>query len=443
MKYRLLLRLLRVLIYIKRLFWWLGARIYFVLGKIARWIAFPIIYLRYKLGYFLRKIGLTNVGEWVYKRSFWQLIVFIFMFVIGFSHTVWFPKSGLSQSGQGALAYTLLGGSAEVNIEDVVVAQPTAATPAATPSWKVGTLSGAITPGGPAPAPIGIVGTAAGGLAVGAPIIIGGEATPGGVREQITQYEVQPGDSLSSIAYNFGVSIPTIMWQNKLTLRSIIRPGDRLDILPVTGVLHTIKKRDTIKKIAVLYGADAANIIKFNRLQGDGSNLIVGEKIMIPDGVKPKDQAIVRAVRAARSNSFATQVALPPSADYAVSDAGFLWPTASHMITQYFGWQHHAIDIAGPWQTPNYAARAGTVEVSQCGWNQGYGCYIIVDHGDGLKTLYGHQSKLLVSPGEHVEAGQPIGLMGNTGHVRGLTGIHLHFEIIIDGARVNPLGYVR
>jgi murein DD-endopeptidase MepM/ murein hydrolase activator NlpD len=113
------------------------------------------------------------------------------------------------------------------------------------------------------------------------------------------------------------------------------------------------------------------------------------------------------------------------------------------MITQYFGWTHHAIDIAGPFETPTYAAKAGTVEKAQCGWNSGYGCYVIIDHGNGIKTLYGHHSRLLVSPGEYVETGQTIALMGNTGKVRGRTGIHVHFEIIKNGVRVNPLGYVR
>jgi murein DD-endopeptidase MepM/ murein hydrolase activator NlpD len=101
------------------------------------------------------------------------------------------------------------------------------------------------------------------------------------------------------------------------------------------------------------------------------------------------------------------------------------------------------LDIAGPFATPTYAAKAGVVEKAQCGWNSGYGCVIIIDHGGGIKTLYGHHSKLLVSAGDHVDAGDTIGLMGNTGNVRGITGIHVHFEVIVGGVRVNPLGYVR
>jgi murein DD-endopeptidase MepM/ murein hydrolase activator NlpD len=83
------------------------------------------------------------------------------------------------------------------------------------------------------------------------------------------------------------------------------------------------------------------------------------------------------------------------------------------------------------------------VEKSQCGWNSGYGCVIIIDHGGGIKTLYGHNSRLLVNVGDHVEAGQTIGLMGNTGNVRGRTGIHLHFEVWVNGVRTNPFKFVK
>ena len=75
--------------------------------------------------------------------------------------------------------------------------------------------------------------------------------------------------------------------------------------------------------------------------------------------------------------------------------------------------------------------------------NHGYGCWIIIDHGNNIKSLYGHNDQILVSVGDYVERGQTIGLMGKTGNVRGVTGIHLHFEIIAGGQRVNPYGYVR
>ena len=89
--------------------------------------------------------------------------------------------------------------------------------------------------------------------------------------------------------------------------------------------------------------------------------------------------------------------------------------------------------------TPIYAAEDGVVQTA--GWNAGgYGYYIIIDHGQGLATLYGHASKLLVTRGERVTRGQLIALMGSTGRS---TGPHLHFEVRIGGRRVNPLTYIQ
>lgn len=109
------------------------------------------------------------------------------------------------------------------------------------------------------------------------------EFTP--TRTEIEKYVVEPGDTLSSIAEDFGVSLNTILWENKLTLRSIIRPGQVLKILPVSGVSHKIKQGETIGKIAQLYRANPEDIIRFNELE-EGL-LKVGEIIIIPDGRIP------------------------------------------------------------------------------------------------------------------------------------------------------------
>lgn len=99
---------------------------------------------------------------------------------------------------------------------------------------------------------------------------------------------------------------------------------------------------------------------------------------------------------------------------------------------------HTGMDLAVPTGTPIRAALPGTVTVSQ--YNAGgYGYYVMIDHGNGLSTLYGHNSKLLVRVGQTVEAGDIISLSGSTGRS---TGPHLHFEVRVNGERTNPRHYL-
>lgn len=123
-----------------------------------------------------------------------------------------------------------------------------------------------------------------------------------------------------------------------------------------------------------------------------------------------------------------------------------LWP-ARGRITSKFGWRYHPVikkkkyhnglDIAVPSGTPVLAADSGVVLVS--GWRGGYGNFVALDHGNGISTCYGHNSKLLVKAGEKVIKGQTIAYSGNTGLS---TGPHLHFEVRINGAPVNPIPYL-
>ena len=125
----------------------------------------------------------------------------------------------------------------------------------------------------------------------------------------------------------------------------------------------------------------------------------------------------------------------------------FRWP-ASGSITSYFGGRkspggigstnHKGIDIANRYGTPIYAADGGTVIYA--GWMSGYGYLVQISHGNGVVTYYGHNSRLLVSVGQHVYKGQQIAKMGSTGNS---TGNHCHFEIRVNGVAKNPLNYLR
>jgi len=114
-------------------------------------------------------------------------------------------------------------------------------------------------------------------------------------RTEIEKYIVQPGDTIYSIAQDFNVSVNTILWENKLTLNSIIKPGQVLRILPVSGVSHKVKPGDTVKKIAQLYRADEEEIIKFNNLEEEP--LKVGDIIIIPEGKIPPPPPAPRIAR--------------------------------------------------------------------------------------------------------------------------------------------------
>lgn len=116
----------------------------------------------------------------------------------------------------------------------------------------------------------------------------------------------------------------------------------------------------------------------------------------------------------------------------------YFWPTKSKVTTQFFSQEHPAVDIEGKLNDPVYAAVDGMVERADC-TDAEKGCYIILDHGSGVKTMYGHNTKLNVGVGDKVKKEQEIALMGNTGEVRGKPGVHLHFEVSINGTSVDPM----
>lgn len=450
MKYNFLLKILRFLVYAKRFFWWTGKRLFSVLGLVLLPVYRFFGFFGYRISVLLKRVGLFSGGE-VIARDIIQPIFFLLLFLAAIPQTKIFIKKSIFLPGQKTIAFNLVGDSSDYSFEEVTAdAQTNNLTP--NYAWRTGVISAE---DNLATDEVvynqDLVGTFAGGMVINKPLLMTGSVSKqGSGRKESVQYIVVSGDSLNGIAAKFGVNVSTILWENNLTVKSKLKLGQVLNVPPASGVMYTVKKGDSLLKIAKTYGASTADIVTFNNLASDGHDLRIGERIMIPGGIKPETKVVVsKLVTQKNGKKYLTQeqvygeVVTPPSSGQSPSASGFVWPSGSHMITQYFGWKHHALDIAGPFQTPTYAAKAGVVEKSQCGWNNGYGCVVIIDHGNGVKTLYGHHSKLLVSVGEQVETGQTIALMGNTGNVRGITGIHVHFEVIVNGVRVNPLGYVR
>lgn len=231
---------------------------------------------------------------------------------------------------------------------------------------------------------------------------------------KITTYTVREGDNLSVIARTFGISVGTIYWANNISRPELIKPGDVLVILPVSGVKHTVAKGDTIESIAKKYKGDVEEIRIFNELARGGA-LAVGTELIIPnvDMVQQAPSAVAKSPNARGTNA-------PSAPGY------FTRPLTGGKKTQGLH-GYNAVDIAAPCGTPLYASAGGTVIIARSsGWNGGYGKYVAIKHPNGTQTVYGHMSAVMVAQGSVVERGQYIGDLGTTGRS---TGCHVHFEI--------------
>ncbi len=248
-------------------------------------------------------------------------------------------------------------------------------------------------------------------------------------RTETIEYVVEAGDILGAIAEKFGISVTTILWANDLSYYSVIRPGQKLKILPTDGLVYTVKSGDTLEKIAKTYQSDINDIIDFNKL-ASANDLAAGQNLLLPGGVKP-------TVYQPTTRTVSSVLTTTPAAT--ASNSKLLWPTNSTRITQYFNWQHSGLDIGNSIGQPIYASEAG--KVTTAGWNSGgYGYYVIINHGNGLETLYAHSSKLYVKVGDIVSRGDIIAAIGSTGWS---TGPHIHYEVRVNGVRKNPLNYIK
>lgn len=266
--------------------------------------------------------------------------------------------------------------------------------------------------------------------------------TQNNYRQGLTKYSVQPGDTIVGVASSFGISPQTIMMENKLDTAAQLKTGQELTILPTTGITYTLKQGDTMESILNKYKIneedflDSNNIESFDDLDVGATVVIPLDNVVIPSKPKPASKFVKD-----ETGKVALKQATAPT-DLLAGSLDFIWPTTVRKITQGFSSRHTGLDISDSKMEPIYAAADGFVEVSGYQAN-GYGNNIIINHGSGFKTRYGHASEMYVQAGDTVKKGQVIAKQGHTGRVRGTTGIHLHFEIIKNGSRVNPLSYVK
>jgi murein DD-endopeptidase MepM/ murein hydrolase activator NlpD len=249
-------------------------------------------------------------------------------------------------------------------------------------------------------------------------------------RDKVIDYTVEKGDTLSTVAEKFGISVETIRWANGLSNDSIT-VGDTLKILPVTGIEYKVLKGDSVYSIARKLDTEAQKIVDFpfnDFANAETFSLVEGQMLIVPDGVKPVEQP-----------TYKRQVYIVQG-PVSISGLGFTWP-ARGIISQFSTWYHTAIDIAASYNTAVVAAQNGVVTgVSVGGWDSGYGTNVYVTSGD-VSTHYSHLSGVNVSVGQSVTAGSTVlGWIGMTGRT---TGPHLHFELRKGGALVNPLPYLQ
>lgn len=245
------------------------------------------------------------------------------------------------------------------------------------------------------------------------------------------EYKVQPGDSLYELAKEYDVSVNAIKKANNLKDSTIV-VGQKL-IIPDTAIGggnekdlyniiidYKVRPGDTLSELAKRYNSDISEIKELNNLRG--TRIRVGQTLKIP-----------RKARGVEVSGIGSNHRRPE----------FIWPVKGRISSDY-GYRvhpitserhfHGGVDIAVSPGTVIKAAAPGKVVTSS--WVKGFGYTVIIKHKDRIKTLYAHNSRLLVKTGQYVQQGQAISRSGSTGRS---TGPHLDFRILLDGEPINPL----
>jgi murein DD-endopeptidase MepM/ murein hydrolase activator NlpD len=236
-----------------------------------------------------------------------------------------------------------------------------------------------------------------------------------------SMYTVRNGDTLGAIAKRSGLALDSLISANGISNARAVKSGTALRIPSMDGLVHRVRAGESLTTIAKRYKVETTRILDANDL---GSAMLTpGQSLFIPGA---------RLAEADLKQVLGELIA---------------WP-ARGRLSSYFGYRpdpftgirrfHGGLDIVMNTGTAVRSAAAGVV--SDVGYNANYGNYIIVTHGGGLQTLYGHLSSTSIAKGAKVAQGTMIGLSGNTGYS---TGPHLHFGIYKAGVGINPLKYLK
>ncbi len=265
-------------------------------------------------------------------------------------------------------------------------------------------------------------------------------------RYEAEVYRVVRGDSMYRISETYKVKSETILYVNEQLEDNphSLRPGMELTIPPVDGLYYEWQEGDTFESVAKKFFAEPEDIIEFSGNQIDLTNPVIepGTVVMIPGGsreLRNWSADLQTASRGANTGTGGGNAANVCGGGPVSS--GFGWPADDHSLSgNAYGPGHLGIDISAPEGANVYAAGTGVVTMAAGGWNYGYGNVVQIDHGNGYVTVYAHLSTIFVSQCQTVGQGAVIGLAGNTGNS---FGAHLHFEIRVGGANINPYDIVQ
>lgn len=253
-------------------------------------------------------------------------------------------------------------------------------------------------------------------------------------------YVVEPGDALSIIAEKNNISVDEIKELNpQIESDDDIYYDDRLNItVPKAALQILVEKQETYKESYnedVVYQDDDSMFIGETEVVQEGTpgSHVVTDLVTYKDDVESERENLKETVEVAAVAEVVKRGTK--------SKPTYMYPVTNWNLTSNFGYRwgrlHAGADVGVPIGTTVRASRAG--QVITAGWVGGYGNCVIIDHGDGVTTRYGHLSEVTVSVGQYVDQGQQVALSGNTGRS---TGPHLHFEIRINGEAVDPLPYL-
>ncbi len=276
-------------------------------------------------------------------------------------------------------------------------------------------------------------------------------------KSEAVYHTMQEGDTVRSVRLKYGLTSAQLKALNPDTDFSAPEEITTLLVAKQTNHVRVKVMRTRIKNQVLPYETIKKNTSALAKGTSKTSQAGVNGKVQITELVTYIDgvESYSTVVSQKQVKAPVNKIVLVGTKTYTAESSGYTWPTrGAYAISSYYGYRsasisgwgwHGGIDIVrsggGTSGTPVVAAASGTVEVAYSGYS-GYGHTVVINHGNGIKTRYAHMypGSICVRVGQKVSKGQQIGRIGSTGNS---TGPHLHFEVIVNGSKVDPLKYVR